>query len=404
MNNKKKVLLSSIMTIVLCACLIAGSTFALFTSDDEFDISITSGKVNIDAFANLAGMWSATGADAADDEYLIDENGNTYTHYGPLSQFINGGIAYLDGDNLKIDRITPGDKVAVNIKVTNNSNVAISYRYHIEVESGDKLASGMVVTVDDVATEGLYSYTSAWSTAVPGYGEIADKVISVELPVYAGNEYQEQSCSYKITVEAVQGNAVTTNEAEIVKYATNVEYTGNNKPNAGRTPNGGIVKGENVSGQTVDNKGFRALYITSLTDDLYILDSTFSGTYAMNVNASNITEYGIYAEGSTFNGWTSYGSAKEVVFTDCSFGEAEGYKNLRPYVDTTLTGCDFVDGFTITCNEKASNFTITLDNCTVNGVDVTADNFVDLLAGANDQYSLHGSTITVIVNGVTVRL
>ena len=40
---KKNRILSSIITIALCLSLIAGSTFALFTSTDEVDIAITAG-------------------------------------------------------------------------------------------------------------------------------------------------------------------------------------------------------------------------------------------------------------------------------------------------------------------------------------------------------------------------
>lgn len=37
---KKKVLITSILTIVVCLCLIAGSTYALFTSEKELTIDV----------------------------------------------------------------------------------------------------------------------------------------------------------------------------------------------------------------------------------------------------------------------------------------------------------------------------------------------------------------------------
>ena len=46
---KKKVLLSSIVTIALCLCLIAGSTYALFTSQSQTDISVKAAKVEMTA-------------------------------------------------------------------------------------------------------------------------------------------------------------------------------------------------------------------------------------------------------------------------------------------------------------------------------------------------------------------
>ena len=82
----------------------------------------------------------------------------------------------------------------------------------------------MVVTVDGTSYEGLASWTSAWFTAEAGEA-IATKTISVELPVYVQNDYQsdiaagvEKTVTYTITVEAVQGNAVTVDESGVVYY------------------------------------------------------------------------------------------------------------------------------------------------------------------------------------------
>ena len=55
---------------------------------------------------------------------------------------------------------------------------------------------------------------------------IPTRTISIELPVYAGNEYQTEkaegkteSVEYTVIVEAVQGNAITENEEEFVVFA-----------------------------------------------------------------------------------------------------------------------------------------------------------------------------------------
>ena len=228
---KKKVLLSSVATIALCLCLIAGSTFALFTDTTEFNIAVTSGDVEIEAYAKVNSVYSARGANKADDKFLVDENGHTYTHEKQQEHvFLNGGTAKVDGKNLVIDRITPGDKVDVDINITNKSNVSFVYRYKL-VSNNSNLATGMVVTVDGKSYEGLAIWTSEWYPVIAtSNGEplgVPVKTISVELPVYAGNEYQSEhtegkveSVTYTIIVEAVQGNAVTKDESEVVLYQT----------------------------------------------------------------------------------------------------------------------------------------------------------------------------------------
>ena len=238
---KKKALLSSILTITLCLSLIAGSTFALFTDSTDFNIAVTAGKVDLEAYAGISDVYSAVGVgegEVAEDRFLVDENDNEYKHVASLDKetFINGGVAKLDGTSLKIERLTPGDKVDVTINVTNKSNVAISYRYKIAVNTNstydNELASGMVLSVIDGLTfaetsyEGFESYVSEWYyvEAPAGVADAIDpRTISVELPVYAGNEYQEKSVEYTITVEAVQGNAVTTNDSIVTLLPAAVE-------------------------------------------------------------------------------------------------------------------------------------------------------------------------------------
>ena len=58
---KKKVLLSSIATIALCLCLIAGSTFALFTSQDNVNIAVTAGEVEMVAGIAITSVESVQG-------------------------------------------------------------------------------------------------------------------------------------------------------------------------------------------------------------------------------------------------------------------------------------------------------------------------------------------------------
>ena len=70
---KKKVLMSSIVTIVLCLTLIAGSTFALFTDKNEINIAVTSGEV--DLTAKLSGLTISSVRPATEVEKAAAERG-----------------------------------------------------------------------------------------------------------------------------------------------------------------------------------------------------------------------------------------------------------------------------------------------------------------------------------------
>lgn len=229
---KKKVLMSSIVTIVLCLTLIAGSTFALFTDKNEINIAVTSGEV--DLTANLAGLtiYSVRPATVAEKnaagsnliELVDDDYPGYYVYEKRDGVFANGGTAELnaEGNTLSLNRVTPGDKVEFDIVGTNESDVTIQYRYIIECVGETKLMSGLLVTIGENTYPILEKFTSKWMTLEAPVSE-DDKALDpvhvvIELPVKAGNDYQKQETAIKITVEAVQGNADVYGSEPTVDY------------------------------------------------------------------------------------------------------------------------------------------------------------------------------------------
>lgn len=221
---KKKILLSSMVTIVLCLCLIAGSTFALFTSESEMNIAITSGNVELTASIDAVDLYSVRPVQAGETAEVTDENQAGYVYEQQQNgTFANGGTAALvNGNELTLSRITPGDKVVINVASLNTSDVTIKARYTVEVLSGEELASGLVITLKDAngnvidTLVGLDSFISTWETLAAGE-QLAATKLEIELPVDAGNEYQHNAIlaqnpnyngvSINILIEAVQGNA-----------------------------------------------------------------------------------------------------------------------------------------------------------------------------------------------------
>ena len=254
---KKKALLSSVLVIALCLCLIAGSTFALFTDSTEFNIAVTSGDVEILSTAEVVQRWSAEGpVEKHSDKYLKDENGSYYKHIKRDDTFTNGGTADVDKNTgtLVIDKITPGDKVDVRINTQNLGNVAFRYRYIVSVLNDKGLATGMVLTTHSGEEyEAVKSFISEWFDVVEAGATVPSKDFSLELPVYAGNEYQSEktaqedgrpagdiSVEYKITVEAVQGNAVTTEELTTVEMYPVASAVADAIMNGGYLNGGGV--------------------------------------------------------------------------------------------------------------------------------------------------------------------
>ena len=124
--KKRSVILSALLVIALCVCLISGATYALFTSESKVNIAVTSGKVQVEATVENLALYSM---DRACPQY-----------------FENGGTASYDNGVLTLNKMTPGDKVTFDIKIVNKSNVDIQYKVSWEV-SGD-IAGGLVATAD----------------------------------------------------------------------------------------------------------------------------------------------------------------------------------------------------------------------------------------------------------------
>ncbi len=208
---KKKILLSSVLTIALCFCLIAGSTYALFTSETEVNIAVTAGKVDVSATINEGlKTWSLkqTEADAKN---------------GP---FVNGGFAKIEDGVLKINQMTPGDVVKFSVDVTNSSNVAVKYRVKASSAVGDNgidltdaleckvVIDGNVYTMTQTAKE----FSSEWfevdaSVAIPS---IAVKVTFPNGTPDHDNLFQNGTANIAFTLEAVQANGVDGNGNLIV--------------------------------------------------------------------------------------------------------------------------------------------------------------------------------------------
>ena len=235
---KKKALLSSIIVIMLCLSVIAGSTFALFTDYAELNVAVTSGKVDLTANYDTASMTGKSLDGVTKDSYadLTATNG--------VLTFVNGGVAKFTSDGaIDIALMTPGDEITFTLAVANDSNVKIKYRVRMYTELlengtdgqgntlyyGD-LAPALVTTakINDATTIALVNNGTEVATdwiEVAANTDINDIVINVQFPntsdVIAPNDAQPgdpvynpdnqyQDCGAKIyfVIEAVQYNGV----------------------------------------------------------------------------------------------------------------------------------------------------------------------------------------------------
>ncbi len=242
---RKKVLISSILTIALCISLIAGSTFALFTSTSQVNVAVTSGKVSVVATASGLELGSTLGENLPET------------------------LAAADGNTITLDKMVPGDFITFTITIHNDSDVTVKYRTLFAMTSGDEsFFNALKITVDQQVAEEVSplslddaapAVATPAGTMLPGCEDIVLNV-KVELPESAGNEHQEKSCAFAYTVEAVQGNGEFETEYEKLSAAIQAgqEYTlGNDITLAygDRTPpfsiSNGVAATVNLNGHSI---------------------------------------------------------------------------------------------------------------------------------------------------------
>ena len=321
---KKKALLSSILTIALCLSLIAGSTFALFTSESKVNVAVTSGTVDVVAIVENLKL-------------------GTTLAKGNLSETSATQDAE-DSNIITLDKIVPGDYVTFDIRIHNNSDVAVQYRTVITKVADEGLWNGLVVTFDDVKYEGTNAVKTEWASMMVGCADIVVHV-KVALPENAGNEYQHTSCKFAYTVEAVQGNAEVTQEW-----------------------NGSTTTA--VSKNTEDGK----YHINTAAELMWVMNESQSGGSSRFYNEYFVLENNIDLGGATISGFGN----ERCIFGGSFDGNGHTISNF------------IINRMPATFNTKyyAGLFNYysygTLENLTVKGATVIGDQMVGALIGSID--------------------
>lgn len=181
-RNKLSLFLSSIAVMAIAASILAGGTYALFSSESKVNIAITSGKVDVTATI---------------DAYSVSKSETSSSDFT---------ASISDGSTLNISKINPGDSVSFNIKITNESNIIVKYRAEVtQSESGDTdLFNALTCKFGDDDTSN--SKVGAWKTLTLNSEKEFTLSCTVSLPTSSSNTYQDKACGLIYSIKAIQGN------------------------------------------------------------------------------------------------------------------------------------------------------------------------------------------------------
>ena len=269
--------------------------------------------------------------DGNTDNYGITVKDNNITAYQPLI------VRKMTGKNN-------------TIKLEGDNTFTTEADYQIVITNGSDDAEYVVPT-------GTYTLIGAEKYEV----NTIVKVATAEALVAALKDGMDVALANNITIAATSGGynkaGILQNKAQTIDgrgHTLTVTGAGGTWDCAIYT-NGGTIKNLTVAG------AMRGIFTAGTSADLYIENVTFKNViYTFNSDGGN-KEYGVYVSNSTVNGWTSHSNVhKEVVYTNCSFGEGSGYKFCRPYGPTSFVNCTFCSGYTV---DKSQCAEITFTDC-----------------------------------------
>lgn len=204
-NAKRSVIITAILAIIMCASLVAGATFALFTSSSSVNIAVTSG--NVEVTASVVDIQKS----------YVDENGETVD-----GKLFSGDATFDEGAHtVTLSNVLPKDTVKFKVEVVNRSNVAIKYRMVMSVVEDNGLFSSLDIKLDG---KKFYGYTSGTKYALlEAEQQIADIPVVISLP--EGATCNNTACKLTYKVEAVQGNASVEDFPEVPENTLAVNTT-----------------------------------------------------------------------------------------------------------------------------------------------------------------------------------
>lgn len=204
-NAKRSVIITAILAIIMCASLVAGATFALFSSSSSVNIAVTSG--NVEVTASVVDIQKS----------YVDENGKTVN-----GKLFSGDATFDEGAHtVTLSNVLPKDTVKFKVKVENRSNVAIKYRMVMSLVEDNGLFSSLDITLNG---KKFYGYTSGTKYALlEAEQQITAIPVVISLP--EGATCNNTACKLTYKVEAVQGNASVEDFPEVPENTLAVNTT-----------------------------------------------------------------------------------------------------------------------------------------------------------------------------------
>lgn len=206
MKSKRTALLTAGLTVLLCAAIIVGATFALFGTQKQREVTVTTGSVDIAAEFDTDSLTLYSLTPESTDAQPTDS-----------LNFATGGSASIDGQNgsISLSQMVPGDKAEFTLTITNTGKSAA--RFRVDYTPGVTGVEGAEDSLNYAITAeggGAFSF-GTWAETEIAPGSSVTLEITVELDKDAEQTFGDDgaaedfitNASIEFTIYAGQANA-----------------------------------------------------------------------------------------------------------------------------------------------------------------------------------------------------
>lgn len=206
-SSKKTAIAAAILVVVMCAAIIAGATFALFTSTVTNDINVNTGDIKVTGSLTLDEAWSQS-EEGAKTNATVSGNSATVQQGGTVSVNSETGA-------ITFNKISLGDGAKFTLSLNIVNSIRAKYAVELQVAEGADstfLKDNLKVTFGD--SEATLSENAAtvsdWKVLeINEAGTQVDITFTVSLPWTSTGIDAEgaQSIKLQLVTKAVQANA-----------------------------------------------------------------------------------------------------------------------------------------------------------------------------------------------------
>lgn len=212
-TSRRNAIVVSVLIVALCAAVIGGATFALYSAGDTHNITVTSGDIQLSSTVKLTSAWTTAQSGEKTDANVTDNK--------TAALSTGGKVSVDEGGNITFDRIALGDGATFEVTLSMAYTINMKYSLVLSAQGASEfLRNNLEITVGEDSANSLANgdiYIIPW-TAAEALGDneaskegSATATFTISLPWSAEDSAVSgsESLTLSLTASGVQSNALT---------------------------------------------------------------------------------------------------------------------------------------------------------------------------------------------------